>query len=321
MNSPLRNRFALAGAVILLCLLPAVQAATDTDYSTTYIITVGNDGSARWLIEYRTPLLTDNDLAGFENYSRDMNTVHLPELRELMQRSAAQAALGTSRDMTVNDFTGNAVVQTSPTGTYGVVTYTFSWTNFAKTGDGISIGDAFVGSMYLARGNTLIIRYPQGYTPVTVDPSPDQEKDGLVWYGLRSLGPGQPDITLTGTSFPILPVMGGGLLLVVIILAGAMLYRRKQKVRIPDECITDELTDAEEPGVPLTRADLETLEEKILQLLTAQGGEMFQSEIVKVLGLPKSTVSTTLNDLHQSGIIQKVRKGRENLIRLVQVRE
>jgi hypothetical protein len=320
MNSPFPARILIAGAVLLLCLLPIVQAATDTDYSTTYIITVGDDGSARWLIEYRTPLLTDGDLADFENYSRDMNTVHLPELRSLMQRSAAQAALGTSREMAVNDFTGNAAVQTSPTGTYGVVTYTFSWTNFAKTGDGISIGDAFVGGMYLARGNTLIIRYPQGYMPVTVNPSPDQEKDGLVWYGLRSLGPGQPGIILKGTAFPILPVMGGGILLVAIILAGVMLYRRKQKVRATDEDITDELTDAEEPLVPLTKADLETLEEKILQLLTARGGEMFQSEIVKVLGLPKSTVSTTLNDLHQRGIIQKVRKGRENLIRLVQER-
>ncbi len=320
MNSPFPARILIAGAVLLLCILPAVQAATDSDYSTTYTITVGDNGSARWLIEYRTPLLTEDDRASFENYSRDMNTVHLPELRELIQRSAAEASRGTSRDMAVNDFTGNAVVQTSPTGTYGVVTYTFTWTNFAKTGDGISIGDAFIGGMYLARGNTLIIRYPQGYTPVTVNPSPDQEKDGLVWYGLRSLGPGQPGIILTGTSFPILPILGGGLLIVAIILAGVMLYRRKQKVRAPDESITDDLADAEEPGVPLTKADLETLEEKILQLLTAQGGEMFQSEIVKVLGLPKSTVSTTLNDLHQRGIVLKVRKGRENLIRLVKDR-
>jgi uncharacterized membrane protein len=33
--------------------------------------------------------------------------------------------------------------------------------------------------------------------------------------------------------------------------------------------------------------------------------------------MPKSTVSSTLNDLHRRGMIQKVRKGRENLIRLV----
>jgi uncharacterized membrane protein len=317
MNSPLRNRLALIGAVILLCILPAAQAVSDSDYSTTYIITVGDDGSAKWLIEYRTPLLTDDDLTSFENYSQNMNTVYLPELRDLMQRSAAQAALGTARDMAVNDFTGNAVVQTSPTGKYGVITYTFSWTNFAGTDNGISIGDAFVGGMYLARGNTLIIKYPQGYTPVSVNPSPDQDNDGLTWYGLRSLGPGQPSVTLTGTTFSILPVLGGGFLIVIIILGGVMLFRRKGMARIPDERGMEESMDAEESLVTLSKADLETLEEKIMQLLTAQNGEMFQSEIVKVLGLPKSTVSTTLNDLHQRGIIQKVRKGRENLIRLV----
>jgi predicted transcriptional regulator len=34
--------------------------------------------------------------------------------------------------------------------------------------------------------------------------------------------------------------------------------------------------------------------------------------------LPKSTVSSSLNSLHQKGVIRKVKKGRENLIRLVQ---
>jgi uncharacterized membrane protein len=51
-------------------------------------------------------------------------------------------------------------------------------------------------------------------------------------------------------------------------------------------------------------------------MLLTSGGEMYQSDIVKNLGLPKSTVSTALNDLHAKKIILKVKKGRENLIRL-----
>ncbi len=58
------------------------------------------------------------------------------------------------------------------------------------------------------------------------------------------------------------------------------------------------------------------LEERLVQLLHTHGGELFQSEIVKNLGLPKSTVSSALNKLHRRGVIQKVKKGRENLIRL-----
>ena len=65
------------------------------------------------------------------------------------------------------------------------------------------------------------------------------------------------------------------------------------------------------------KSDRVSLEERIVQLLRANGGEQFQSEIVKVLGMPKSTVSSTLNDLHRRGLIQKIKKGRENLIRLI----
>ncbi|AGB03525.1 helix-turn-helix transcriptional regulator [Methanoregula formicica] len=320
MNRPFPARMLVTGALLLLCILPSVQAASDTGYSTTYTISITKDGSAHWQIEYRTPLLSEEDLAGFENYSRGINTVYLPELRDLMQRSAEQAALGTSRDMTVTGFTGNALVQTSPTGRFGVVTYTFEWTHFAQIDDGIVVGDAFVGGMYLARDNTLIIRYPEGYTVASVSPVPDRTSDALTWYGLRSFGPGQPSIVLNDSSLPFLPVMGGIAVLVIIIMTAIILYRRRNAGSRPEEEFP-EADDAEEPPISLSKVDLETLEEKILQLLISHNGEVFQSEIVKVLGLPKSTVSTTLNDLHQRGIIQKVRKGRENLIRLVKDRE
>lgn len=320
MNNRLRFGIATIAVVCLFCILPATQAASASGYSTIYTISVSDDGSAHWQIEYRTPLPADEDLAGFENYSRDINTIYLPELHDLMQRSAQDAALGTSRDMAVNDFTGNAVVQTSPSGRYGVVTYTFDWTNFAKINDGISVGDAFVGGMFLARDDTLVIRYPQGYTVTSVSPAPDQTAEGLIWYGLRSFGPGQPSVILERSPSTLLPVMGGLLVLIILVITGIILYRRKTAVIRPDEEVA-ELPDSDDTGVPLSKSDLETLEEKIIQLLVSRNGEEFQSELVKVLGLPKSTVSTTLNDLHQRGIIQKVRKGRENLIRLVKVQE
>ncbi len=97
--------------------------------------------------------------------------------------------------------------------------------------------------------------------------------------------------------------------LCVLILGG--LYVVLSKRRSPEPVETDD------PPVTLSETELFSLEERIIQLLKTSGGEQYQSEIVKNLGLPKSTVSATLNDLHQRGIIQKVKKGRENLIRLV----
>jgi uncharacterized membrane protein len=76
------------------------------------------------------------------------------------------------------------------------------------------------------------------------------------------------------------------------------------------------LPEQKEEEALLSDTDMASLEERIVQLLTAHGGELFQSEVVRNLGLPKSTVSSALNELHSRGAIQKVRRGRENLIRL-----
>jgi hypothetical protein len=312
MTSQTRRRIYAGVIIALLCILPAVSAASVPEYSTGYTITIREDGSALWNVEYRTPLATDNDLNSFTNYSRDLNAVYLPELKDLMQRSAAQAAQGTSRPMEVNNFTGNAFVQTSPTGKFGLVTYTFTWTNFARPDGGLTLGDAFAGGLYLAQDNTLIIRYPAGYTVASAEPAPDQTNDGLVWYGLRSFGPGQPQVTLTKPALPLLPLVVVPVIGILII-AAYLVYRRR--VPIPD---TDETDEPEGPSViVLSEADMFSLEEKIQKILVANGGEQYQSRIVKDLGLPKSTVSSALNILHKKGIIQKVKKGRENLIRLV----
>jgi uncharacterized membrane protein len=188
------------------------------------------------------------------------------------------------------------------------VYYSFSWKNFAKTGTDLAIGDAFAGGMYLAKDNTLIIRYPSGYTVSAAEPAPDQVRDGLIWYGQRSFGAGEPRLVFEKPGFPWLPVLlGGGIVLIFI--AGVYRVISKRRRSEPDE--------PEVATVPLSEADLLSLEDRIVQLLKTSGGEQYQSEIVKNLGLPKSTVSASLNDLHKRGIIQKVKRGRENLIRLV----
>ena len=104
-------------------------------------------------------------------------------------------------------------------------------------------------------------------------------------------------------------------------IAGVFFVLKKRRPEDTDEPVqTDEPVETDEPDsvtVPLSDEEILSLEEKIIQLLKASGGEQYQSEIVKNLGLPKSTVSATLNDLHKRGIIQKIKKGRENLIRLI----
>jgi len=307
MNTLTRYPACTMAVLLLLCIPAWAWAAPAQYYTTTYTITVSEDGTALWQVDYRTLLATDDDLDSFANYTRDLPSVYLPQVKDLMQRSAAQASVATSRYMQISNISGDAVIQTSPTGRYGVVMYSFRWTGFAEPGSALSIGDAFTGGLYLAKDNTLIIRYPAGWTATRVEPLPDQQRDGLVWYGLRSFGAGEPRIMLEKLSFPLVPAAIG----LVIIGAGSgyLLYWMRKRSRGPDE--------PEDPAIPLSDAEEKSLEERIVQLLRANGGEQFQSEIIKHLALPKSTVSSMLNTLHRKGIILKIKKGRENLIRLV----
>jgi uncharacterized membrane protein len=183
--------------------------------------------------------------------------------------------------------------------------------------DGLTVGDTFVGGLYLSKDNTLILQYPAGYTVSAAEPAPDQQgSNTLVWYGMRSFGVGEPDIVLEKTAFPIIPV-AAGCIVVIIAGAGLVFYRRK-KHDPPPVPAADTPEEPEEPAPPLSEADRIGVEDRILRQLRANGGEQYQSDLAKVLGIPKSTLSSTLNDLHQRQIIVKVKKGRENLIRLTE---
>ena len=295
----------------ILLLFSGASAAIPV-YTTTYIITVNEDGSALWQIEYRTLLPGDSDLAAFDNYTRDLPAVYLPQLQDLMQRSAAQASAAAARPMSVTNVTGNAVVQTSPTGRYGVVIYTFTWSGFAEPDGTLAIGDAFAGGMYLPRENTLILRYPGGWTVRQAEPSPDDDRDGLAWYGLRSFGPGEPRVVLEKPSFPLLPAAA---VIIIILGAGAGIFAYRKRRSHAGSAY--EPPEPEEPAAPPLTAEEEAgLEDRILALLRAAGGELYQAEIVKSLGLPKSTISSSIAGMHAKGLVVKVKKGRENLIRL-----
>jgi hypothetical protein len=298
---------------ILLLLFPACAAVPA--YATTYTITVHEDGSALWQLEYRTLLATDSDLAAFDTYTRDLPSVYLPQVQDLMQRSAAQAAVAASRPMAISNVTGNAVVQTSPTGRFGVVVYSFTWSAFAEPDGDLAVGDAFAGGLYLARDNTIILRYPAGWTVSRAEPAPDDQRDGLTWYGLRTFSPGEPRVTLAKPSFPLILVIAI-LFFISLLGAGYMIYQKRNSEAEPE--LSGEHAGPEEPpAAPLSAEEAAGLEERIAGLLSAAGGEQYQSEIVRSLGIPKSTVSSSIASLHAKGVIVKVRKGRENLIRLV----
>lgn len=303
--------------ILFLLLLSTVSAAPDNGYKTTYTINVKDDGTAVWYVEYRTQLVTKEDFDAFENYTEQLKPVYLNEFRELMQKSVSAASNATSRKMMAGGFTGEASVQTAPTGNYGVVHYSFTWTNFARMDEdkNMYLGDVFVGGLYLSKDNTLIIQYPSGFTVKQVTPQADLVRDGMIWYGLRSFNAGEPDIVLLRPSISWMPYA----LALIILVAGAVIILkiRRNKVQV----ISAPSGEGVETGETLHEdavdmADMMDLEDRIVAMLKERGGSLYQSDIVKKLDLPKSTVSSALNGLHTKNMIQKIKKGRENLIRL-----
>jgi uncharacterized membrane protein len=149
------------------------------------------------------------------------------------------------------------------------------------------------------------------------EPASDDQRDGLTWYGLRTFGPGEPRVVLEQPAFPLLPLVASILILIV---AGTGFVLFRQRTRRAGTEISEEPVETEDPSVTLSPLEAAGLEERILLLLENAGGEQYQSEIVRALGIPKSTVSSSLNSLHAKGMIVKVKKGRENIIRLAKDR-
>jgi hypothetical protein len=298
----------LSAVPVLILILVAAQAVPGVQGPTvTYTISLQEDGSAIWNMEYRTPLLTQGDTESFQNYSEQIQSVSLPDYTELMRRSASEASIATARPVGVSGFTADAAVQSGPTGSYGVVHYRCLWSGFADRGDLLTVGDVFVGGLYLGKDHALVIRPPPGFSVAEAFPQPDGSQDGLVWYGMRSFGAGEPRVVFRKDPVPWVPAL---LILGVVGLAIWAYMSRRRFMKPSHE-------PAGEPAqAPVDPAASMELEDRILALLQERGGSLFQSEIVELLGIPKSTVSEAVNRLHETGRIEKVRKGRENLIRL-----
>ncbi len=68
--------------------------------------------------------------------------------------------------------------------------------------------------------------------------------------------------------------------------------------------------------LPAFLAGIDSYENEMEKLLSDAGGTAFQSDIVNATGLSKSAISIVLSRMREEGKIVKIRRGRENLIRL-----
>ncbi len=307
--------------LVLLLFLPASTAEI------SYIFDIHEDGEDWYVIEYRTLLDSQSRMDEFNNFKLvvEGNSTHMTEFEANMHSIVSRAGIATSRPMTASDFDVSISEQKTAIGNYGIVRYSFKWTHLAEvSGSSIIMGDVFFGGQYISNGDTFIVKVPAGYKVSGATPEPDvQRKDELIWNGPRTFNSGEPSITFNKkTSW--LMTLG---ILILLLGAGAFIYLKKRNTDNsntpvkPRKVVEVEPEDLEstEPLQPYVSADsiLESDEDMIVSMLKESGGAMMQSGIVKNSGFSKSKTSSLLNKMAEDGLIQRLKKGRENLVRLV----
>ncbi len=90
---------------------------------------------------------------------------------------------------------------------------------------------------------------------------------------------------------------------------------RESEDRIPEPVIVQEREDETTRKIA---AQLSQDELRVLKFLVEKGGECYQMEIYRTLGLPKSTVTKIVHRLSEKGLIAVERRGRYNYVRIIQ---
>lgn len=280
----------------------------------------------------------------------------IADLNDKINMSLSSAENYSNRPMRIQNLNISFETKNVQPNPYGVIRLSYEWINFSRMdGSNLIIGDVFSEEMAPAPGNVLVIKIPPGYDVSNASPGVDR-RDGtrLIWEGTiyPSFGKGQPSIILSKTvpvPADIAPVI---VLVVVILAAGVLVYfvRRSNKgeeaepgllkgmtpgtaeegknpgeIPIPQASATTDINAGTSANIPgTTTAGLPDINDEILgdeemieKYLIKSNGQAYQTDIVKESGLSKSKISIVLAKMKEDGMIVKIRKGKENIIRLV----
>lgn len=344
----MRSRLCWIGLLVVICSGVISGGVTATDHTSQYQIATDQpepdntvtrialdpNGDAVWTIRFRTRLSTSSDVEAYETFQssfRNNSSQYLSPFEQRMTAVVDGANDQHDREMRAVDFVATTSIQEVPQ-RWGVVSFQFRWEGFAaQNSDQLVVGDVFAGGLFISEGDVLEIAVPDGYVVTSAEPTPDEASGGIVqWNGREDFADGRPRILVAPDS--PLPV-GNALFvaavgLVVAVSLGALAVRRKRSIGHSDQPVTAESTTGaqstdEKPVDPDTDStessreyDLVTNESQVVDILEQHGGQMKQADIVEALEWSKSKTSRVLSEMADEGTVEKLRLGRENVIRL-----
>lgn len=283
-------------------------------YQLEYRIEVYVGGSAIWIVEHKFLLETEYDEMMFQQYSNW--TYFSDNFVKNVNALVNLARLRTGRaDMSVANFKMTVNVFNS----YRIVKYQFDWIEFAEIEDAlIRIGDVFeVEGLFLYGDGPLNMIYPSEYSVENVSPKPNVESDGtLTWYEVKNFGTGEPRIVFKKRTAGIMDVLKENAAIIISLstLAGigsASLWFFKFKKKEKEKVI-----GAPTYTPPITLG-IQDDEEKVVSLLRAAGGNLYQSTITDQCGFSRSKTSKLLKTMENKGKIRREKKGREIVVTLL----
>ncbi len=319
------RKLALLCIFLILWLHSAVAESVIT-------IEVLESGDALWVVEKHLPFTTQSEINEWEGFIKSGNIYKyrrdIEEFNDRINVSLRSAENYTNRSMKTENFNISYDTAKTLSNAFGIIRYSFEWKNFSrKDSDKIFIGDTFSEGMVLSSDNVLIIKIPDGYEVKNVSPN-FAKRDGnrLIWDGTTypNLGKGEPALVLlrTGKSLATWYIVAA---FVGLISGGLVILWKRRRGRANDAALSsgidgapayDEEKNAMTVLPELNEVDLRD-EEMIEKFLIKSGGQAYQSDIVTEIGVSKSKISIVLAKMKEEGRILKIKKGKENIIRLV----
>ncbi|MFP9191113.1 helix-turn-helix transcriptional regulator [Natronosalvus vescus] len=318
--------------------------------STTFTITVHEDGSATWTFRYERDFVgndSEEEEEAFEDAFEDFESEETELYTRFIDQAESLVSIGTAetdREMEATNFNRSAAVE-QRLNRIGVVEMSFTWTNFAQVEDDeIIVGDVFDGAFNIASDQDLVIESDSGLTFSQMQPDGEfngaslEGSSSITWQGPFQFLDGQPRVVLERdaassneaagsvmerfTDASSLWLVLGAVLLVGITLTAIAVAARRYDQSGADESDTvDEQSATADAAAtptadPIPDDELLSDEDRVVSLIRDNGGRMKQVNIVDETGWSKSKVSMLLSEMESDGTISKLRVGRENIISL-----
>lgn len=287
-----------------------------------------SDGTARWNVQYRVRLHNQTMMDAFAAVRERIESNRLERAGTFRLRAkptVTAASNETGREMELRAVTVDAE-QRQVVGApdrYGVVTYTFEWTNFAAVGDGTLVAGNALSQFFLGDQTTMLVTWPEDYRLVEAEPGSDEDRnDAVVWRGPKEFTADGPRVVVeptddASTTLPVSPVWLAAAAVLTAALAAGW-HRRRESGTAGTDNIDSSSSTPSSASASASGASAELLsdEERILRLLEENDGRMKQQAVIETLDWSETKASQVVTDLHDAEKIERYRLGRENVLAL-----